>query len=37
MPAFFSGGRGLTRNVVRIHDVKGKNIFGSLPTKSAEV
>jgi len=36
MPAIFLGG-GWTRSVVRLPDVKGKNIIGPLPTKPAEV
>jgi len=34
---FFWGGEGRTRSVVRLTDVKGKNIIGPLPTKPAEV
>jgi len=38
MPAiFFWGGGGWKRNVVRLPDVKGKNIIGPSPTKPAEV
>jgi len=33
---FFRGG-GWTRSLVRLPDVKGKNIFGPLPAKPAEV